>query len=208
MEASLLLGTLRRLGFGLGGLFGGRPRARPVRPRPVERRASPARPRSVIAAFEQGGTPSRPSTQHVKLAVVTSAAPLAPMAAIPIPIAPARSMAGGHAAKVASLVAVTPPAAGMPAAPDCEDAAPARKMRSLEEVRADLARLRANAKERHAQLQAQLQVEAQARRDTSFAPTDFLDFAPPPAEPASGKSTESSFAPTAFFDLTSLKASA
>ncbi|WP_077001527.1 hypothetical protein [Variovorax sp. KK3] len=85
--------------------------------------------------------------------------------------------------------------------------APAKTMRSLEEVRADLARLRANAKERHAQLQAQALAEA-ARREIAFAPTDFLDFEPPkpPQEPAMRESaSSSSFAPTAFFDLASLK---
>ena len=42
-------------------------------------------------------------------------------------------------------------------------------MRTLEEVRADLARLRLSASERHAR--------SQAFRDTNFAPTDFMELA-------------------------------
>ena len=44
-------------------------------------------------------------------------------------------------------------------------------MRTLEEVRTDLARLRAQARQRQA-------ASAQARRDQAFAPTDFMDFKP------------------------------
>ena len=47
--------------------------------------------------------------------------------------------------------------------------APVRKMRTLEEVRADLARLRLSASERHAR--------SHAWRDTNFAPTDFMGLA-------------------------------
>ena len=46
---------------------------------------------------------------------------------------------------------------------------PVRKMRTLEEVRADLARLRLSASERHAR--------SHAWRDTNFAPTDFMELA-------------------------------
>ncbi|MDM0122896.1 hypothetical protein [Variovorax arabinosiphilus] len=46
---------------------------------------------------------------------------------------------------------------------------PVRKMRTLEEVRADLARLRLSASERHAR--------SHAWRDTNFAPTDFMGLA-------------------------------
>lgn len=46
---------------------------------------------------------------------------------------------------------------------------PIRKMRTLEEVRADLARLRLSASERHAR--------SYAWRDTNFAPTDFMELA-------------------------------
>jgi hypothetical protein len=109
---------------------------------------------------------------------------------------------------VVSRAAEIRPAPATPAPlgiqPAAADEAPARKLRTLEEVRADLARLRETAKERHAQLQAQAQAQAQARRDTSFAPTDFMDFAPPARAPRDD--APSSFAPTAFFDLASLKA--
>ncbi|WP_345536804.1 hypothetical protein [Variovorax defluvii] len=102
-------------------------------------------------------------------------------------------------------LAVAPPAApvAVPMPAEADDAH-ARKMRSLEEVRADLARLRANAKERHAQLKAQAQAEAQARRDIGFTHTDFLDFAPAKAAPAPKDNRDTGaapFAPTDFFDL-------
>jgi hypothetical protein len=48
-------------------------------------------------------------------------------------------------------------------------AAEAPVARVLEEVRADLARLRLSARERHAQ--------ARVWRDTNFAPTDFMELA-------------------------------
>ena len=65
------------------------------------------------------------------------------------------------------------------------------RLRTLAEVRADLAQLR----ERTRVLQAQ----AQARRDMSFAPTDFMDFAD--AQPAPPESPASGFAPTDFLDF-------
>ncbi|NDZ12676.1 hypothetical protein [Variovorax sp. WS11] len=70
-------------------------------------------------------------------------------------------------------------------------------VRSLEEVRADLARLRANAKERHAQLKAQ--------HESAFAPTDFLDFSAP--APAVSEISETAYASTAFFDFKVLEPS-
>ena len=70
---------------------------------------------------------------------------------------------------------------------------PARTMRSLEEVRADLARLRQSAKERHARALVPV------RRDISFEPTDFMDFAKP------AEAAEESFEETAFLDFTTLK---
>ena len=70
-------------------------------------------------------------------------------------------------------------------------------MRTLEAVRADLARLRASAKERHAQ--ALIPV----RRDVAFAPTDFMDFAEPATPPR--EDSESSFEATAYLDFTTLK---
>ncbi|HEY2257519.1 MAG TPA: hypothetical protein VGI11_17930 [Variovorax sp.] len=82
--------------------------------------------------------------------------------------------------------------------------APAKTMRSLDEVRADLARLRESAKERHAELQA--------RRELSFAPTDFMEMAKPhpphepepPAQPA--EEPDTGFAATAFLDFGTGKA--
>ncbi len=74
-------------------------------------------------------------------------------------------------------------------------------MRTLEEVRSDLARLREQAKQRQA-------ASAQARRDQAFAPTDFMDFggarpAGRTAPPAAG----SGFAPTDFQEMGTAKPS-
>ena len=82
--------------------------------------------------------------------------------------------------------------------PEPEEAPAAGKpMRTLEEVRADLARLRASAKERHAQAMVPV------RRDVAFAPTDFMDFAEPKTPPR--EDSESSFEATAYLDFTTLK---
>jgi len=61
------------------------------------------------------------------------------------------------------------PVAAVQAPPVEAPQAPVRKMRTLEEVRADLARLRLSASERHAR--------SHAWRDTNFAPTDFMGLA-------------------------------
>ena len=61
------------------------------------------------------------------------------------------------------------PVVAMQASPAESVQASGRKMRTLEEVRADLARLRLSASERHAR--------SQAFRDTNFAPTDFMELA-------------------------------
>jgi hypothetical protein len=74
---------------------------------------------------------------------------------------------------------------------------PAKAMRTLEEVRADLARLRERSRERQAQ--------APVSRDIGFAPTDFMDFAQPVLKSPARKEPESSFAPTAYLDFTTLK---
>ncbi|RZL89085.1 MAG: hypothetical protein EOP82_21075 [Variovorax sp.] len=68
-------------------------------------------------------------------------------------------------------------------------------MRTLEDVRADLARLRESAKQRHA--------PAPVRRDTSFAPTDFMDFVKLEPEPDSKPAAD--FAATAYLDFSTVK---
>ena len=82
------------------------------------------------------------------------------------------------------VVAAVKPVAQAPAV--------AKPMRSLEEVRADLARLRKNAKERHAPVPV--------KRDTHFEPTDFQEFVVPEPRPAMD-----GFAPTAYAGFTVLK---
>lgn len=69
-------------------------------------------------------------------------------------------------------------------------------VRSVEEVRVDLTRLRERTRAHHTATQAQ--------RDMSFAPTDFMDFAELP-KPAVPQDTEpSGFAPTDFLDFGAL----
>lgn len=65
------------------------------------------------------------------------------------------------------------------------------RLRTLEEVRADLARLRERTRAQHA--------AAEEKRDLSFAPTDFMDFAGPAASQA--EAPVSAFAPTDFLDF-------
>jgi hypothetical protein len=106
-----------------------------------------------------------------------------------------------------SIPAAFPEPVSMPAQPLAAQPAPAEpaavKMRSIEEIRADLARLRQNAKERHAELRAQQQV--------SFQATDLLEIAPnlpepkPKPEPAQRDSSETAFAATAFADFGLMK---
>ena len=82
-----------------------------------------------------------------------------------------------------------------------------RPLRSLEEVRADLARLRESSKLRQAQIDAQARTQARAqmqaqlamRHDTSFAPTDFMDI--PHFGAAANEGPHTDFAPTDIMDF-------
>ncbi len=96
--------------------------------------------RQLFSRPTRDATPARPASQSVVVR----------QAAAPLPVA-----ASVAAAVVAPLA--EPPQAAI------------RKMRTLEEVRADLARLRLSASERHAR--------SYAWRDTNFAPTDFMELA-------------------------------
>ena len=98
---------------------------------------------------------------------------------------------------VIAVAAVRPPPVASAPAPLATPVT-TQAMRTLEEVRADLARLREHAKRRQ-------QANAQARRDISFAPTDFMDFA---AKPATRPATPASgFAPTDFLEMRVIKPS-
>jgi hypothetical protein len=94
---------------------------------------------------------------------------------------------------------MAPVASAPAAAPVAPEAA--KPIRTLEEVRADLARLRARSRERQA-------AQVAARRDASFAPTDFMDFRAPQArgrgEAEDREDPESGFAATAYLDFTTL----
>ena len=123
-----------------------------------------------------------------------AAKPAAPDAPSP-PVAPAAMSAPPHVESVPSPAPVRVPPV-VPAAVRVAPAEPlAKTMRSLDEVRADLARLRESAKQRHAR------VPVPVRRDISFEPTDFMDFAKPEPE----RAADESFEQTAFLDFTTLK---
>ena len=81
-------------------------------------------------------------------------------------------------------------------APEAEAPAGAKTMRSLDEVRADLARLRETAKERHALTQQQVR-----HVDTSFARTDFMEIPEPLPLPMPRKKDDSEFEATAFVGI-------
>lgn len=125
--------------------------------------------------------------------------PMAPFSRVaaprPIPGAPPPPKPAAAPMRAVAVEAVRPEPAAVQVQVQVPAATqpPARTMRSLEEVRADLARLRQSAKERHARALVPV------RRDISFEPTDFMDFAKP------AEAAEESFEATAFLDFTTLK---
>ena len=145
-----------------------------VAPVPIRRPVERAKPRSAAPAKREFQPTSfqaaRPEIEPVALR---------PAAAAPAP-------AVGEAAPGIVAPAV-----------EAEAPAGAKTMRSLDEVRADLARLRETAKERHAQTQQQ------ARHvDTSFARTDFMDIPDALPMPAPRKKVvDPAFEATAFTDF-------
>ncbi|CAN7165019.1 hypothetical protein LJR290_000179 [Variovorax sp. LjRoot290] len=81
-------------------------------------------------------------------------------------------------------------------APEAEAPVGAKTMRSLEEVRADLARLRQTARERHALAQ-----QPARHVDTSFARTDFMEIPEPLPMSSPRKKDDSEFEATAFVGI-------
>ena len=170
MKATPFLGTLHRLRSRLRLLFG-------------RHRTERSAPRVVASAAPRLRTET-PAPRTV--------------ASRPMPIAPeALNPVLRETPKPVDVPAVVAPVAAPVATPPVatEAQSPAKTMRSLEEVRADLARLRESARERHAR------VPVAPRRDISFEPTDFMDFAKP--QPA--REPDESFEQTAFLDFTTLK---
>jgi hypothetical protein len=179
MEASRWVETFRRF---LGRLLG----------TPTERRPSRSVPR-VVASKEGPVAVRAPVAKPLVVAPAEEARVDAPV--------PVKSQTAAPAVAPPLFVQELMQPLLRPAPED--PPAAIKPMRSLEEVRADLARLRASAKERHAQAQAQAHEKAQARRNVAFEPTDFLDFETPEAPPSDNP--ESSFASTAYLDFTTLK---
>lgn len=113
--------------------------------------------------------PAQPRPHTSTGAVRTQAAkPAVPSGLVPITIEPMPAAATTHATTQA--------------------------MRTLEEVRADLARLREQAKRRQA-------AHAQERRDRAFAPTDFMDFGNPAPATSAAPGLARGFPPTDFMDM-------
>lgn len=167
MEASHSLGTFHRILHGLWAVL-----TKPVPMRPA--------PRVVVRRGVSSGSPTR--THRVE-APVAPVVPVEPVAVTRQPVMMPRQ--------------VVQEATHHPVIPEAVAPAPAKPMRTLEEVRADLARLRERSRKRQAQ--------APAPRDIGFAPTDFMDFAQPVLKSPKREAPESNFAPTAFLDFTTLK---
>ncbi|MDM0034239.1 hypothetical protein QTI33_19045 [Variovorax sp. J22P271] len=172
MKATPFLGTLHRLRSRLRLLFG-------------RHRALRSAPRVVASA-----APRLRAETPVSRTVASRPMPIAPEA-----LNPALRDAPEPVDMPAVVAPVAAPVATPIVAKPAEAQPPAKTMRSLEEVRADLARLRESAKERHAR------APVVPRRDISFEPTDFMDFAKP--EPA--PEPDEPFEQTAFLDFTTLK---
>lgn len=163
------------------------------------------RPQEPLAAKAPVTSAAKPQAESQAAPQATSQG-VSPSPAFTAPAAPMASSAAAAAATAPPIAAAAPVPAAAPAPTFAPAPAPAKTMRSLEEVRADLARLRESARERHAQLQVR-------REASAFAPTDFMDFAkvpePAPSEPVpllpprqSGEEgSDISFAATAFIDF-------
>lgn len=125
-------------------------------------------------------------------------------------VAPATApkVAASKAVAVAVRVVEAPAPVATPAAPIVAppvatplEQGPEKPMRTLAEVRADLARLREKSRERQAQARAVV------RPDVTFPATDFMEFVPSVAEAhRDQQDAGESFAPTAYLDFTVLKA--
>ncbi|MEJ8814026.1 hypothetical protein WKW77_23280 [Variovorax ureilyticus] len=160
--------------------------------RPVFAKPAPARRRAGRSA-----RPVEVQAQAVASPAV-AAKVVAPMVAAPIQVEQMEK-----ATPVATVQRVAPvvdqPVVAMGAKAQVPEEKP---MRTLAEVRADLARLREKSRERQAQLRATV------RHDVSFPATDFMEFVPSVPESRAGKEQDAgeSFAPTAYLDFTVLKA--
>ncbi|SCK11816.1 hypothetical protein VAR608DRAFT_0629 [Variovorax sp. HW608] len=145
---------------------------------------------------------NRPVFAKPKPARRPAVRPLQPVASPALAVVPVKAR---QVEKPASVVVARQalPAVEQPvvAAPPAKVQAPEEKpMRTLAEVRADLARLREKSRERQAQQRAQ------ARYDVAFPATDFMEFVPSAPERRSGtEEAGESFAPTAYLDFTVLK---
>jgi hypothetical protein len=176
MNASRFFGILARIGQRIGAALAarGRDKAPPHKPEPGQD------PVAITAPM--------PASEPASVEWVPASTPLASAGAVPAHAQTLSAQPQGQAQPLAQAQST----AAAPAA---------AKMRSIEEIRADLARLRQNAKERHAELRAQQQ--------TSFPATDLMEIAPnlpePKPERAPRDSTETAFAATAFVDFTQVK---
>lgn len=182
MKATPFLGTLHRLRSRLRLLFGRHRSARSA-PRVVASaapRLRPEMPTPVPRTVASGPMPIAPEVLDPPVREAPKQVDV-PTVAFPVGPGPLPAVAAVAAAAIVAKAA--------------EAQSPAKTMRSLEEVRADLARLRESAKERHAR------APVAPRRDISFEPTDFMDFAKP--EPR--REPDESFEQTAFLDFTTLK---
>jgi hypothetical protein len=144
---------------------------------------------------------NRPVFAKPKPARRPGARPLQPAASAAVAAAPVKAPRVEKPAPVVAAQQALPAVEQPVAAPATKAQAPEEKpMRTLAEVRADLARLREKSRERQAQQRAQM------RHDVAFPATDFMEFVPSAPERRSEKEEAGeSFAPTAYIDFTALK---
>ncbi|MBS0343339.1 MAG: hypothetical protein JSS56_22780 [Proteobacteria bacterium] len=129
----------------------------------------PPRAKPALAGNAHPGQSARPRSDIQASARAQVARPTVPTGLVPITVEP--MMAGPDSTATSAN-------------------ASSQAMRTLEEVRADLARLREQARSRHA-------AHVQQRRDLGFAPTDFMEY----GKPASAAGSAAGFPPTDFMDM-------
>ena len=192
MEATQTFGSFQRL-FKETMAFLNRP-VFAKKPSPARRRAvRPAQPDASPAVKARAVAPvALAGNVGPEPVLKPSAAP----AAVPVEALQVETPAPVVAARQA-VPAVEQPVAA-PAAK--VQAAEEKPMRTLAEVRADLARLREKSRERQAQQRALV------RHDVAFPATDFMEFVPSaPEQRREKEGAGESFAPTAYLDFTVLK---
>ncbi|SEB15450.1 hypothetical protein [Variovorax sp. YR216] len=180
MEATQSLGTFNRFFKELMAFLN----------RPVFAKSAPAR--------RHAARPARPVEAKAVASPAVAAKAVAPLAVASIKVDQVEKPVTVAIPQRAAAPVVDQPVV----APAVKAQVPEDKpMRTLAEVRADLARLREKSRERQAQQRAAV------RHDVTFPATDFMEYLPSVPESRAEKQDDAgeSFAPTAYLDFTVLK---